>query len=89
MSTKEIHKQIRNNLLVQSDYIIKELYDDVQINRWVKYRQQLRTFFDNLPDNYNYSSIVWPRTPNDIDALYQLAAEGDAEAAKIIKKDKL
>lgn len=89
MPTKEISKQIRNNLLVESDRVIKELRDDTQINQWVIYRQQLRTFFDKLPDDYDYEKIIWPRTPIDIDELHRKAAEGDAEAVKIIKRDKL
>lgn len=89
MPTKDISKQIRNNLLVQSDNIIKDLHDEEQIARWVSYRQQLRTFFDTLPNDYDYEKIAWPRTPDDIDALYRLAEAGDKEAARIIKKDKL
>lgn len=89
MPTKEISKQIRNNLLVQSDNIITELHDDTQINRWVAYRHQLRTFFDTLPDDYDFEKISWPRTPADIDELHRLAAIGEPEAIKTIKKDKL
>jgi hypothetical protein len=87
---KDFIKKVRNNFLVQSDSIIANITDLKEIERWKLYRQQLRTFFDDKPDNFDYiNDLIWPRTPIDIDALLQKAAEGDEEAISIIEKDNL
>ena len=89
MPTLEFTKKVRNNLLIQSDLIIAEITDPIQIDRWMKYRRELRTFFDDKPADFDYTKIIWPRTPYDIDALLAKAAEGDSEAIKIVEKDSL
>jgi predicted nucleic acid-binding protein len=87
MATFEHSKIIRDHLLIESDIIVAELTDAQEISRWVHYRQLLRDFFIDKPENYDYIKIVWPKTPRDIDALKQKAAEGDAEAIAILAKE--
>lgn len=89
MPTKEFIVKVRNNLLVQSDLAIAELTDQTEIERWKVYRQQLRDFFVDKPDDYDYTQIIWPRTPKDIDALKEKAAAGDEIAQEIIQRDNL
>ena len=90
MITKDFIKNVRNVRLAASDSIIAELTDEVEIARWVEYRQQLRDFFVGKPDNFDYeNNLIWPRTPQDIDALKERAAAGDAESAAIIARDNL
>lgn len=89
MSKKDLAVAIRDQLLCTSDQVFKDIYDPKLIERWKKYRHKLRTMFDNLPSNYNYDNIIWPRTPDDENALIKLAEQGDAEAKKIIKKEKI
>lgn len=87
MPTLQHSKIIRNHLLIQSDIRVSELTDPEQQSRWLHYRQLLRDFFVNKPLDYDYTSIVWPKTPDDIDALKQKASEGDANAAAILAKE--
>lgn len=90
MFTKDFIKHVRNSRLAQSDIIIADLTDEVEIARWAEYRQKLRDFFNDKPDDFDYEhNLVWPRTPNDIDALKEKAAAGDTDAAAIIARDNL
>jgi hypothetical protein len=93
MITKDFVKSIRNNLLKESDSIVADYLEQgntEEANRWNEYRIQLRTFFDDKPEDYNYQrDLVWPRTPTDIDALHRKASQGDQEAIEIIQKDGL
>lgn len=87
MPTLEHSKVIRDHLLIESDIIVADLTDSQEISRWVHYRQLLRDFFANKPADFDYEKIIWPKTPRDIDALKQKAAEGDADAAAILSKE--
>jgi hypothetical protein len=93
MITKDFIKSIRNNKLKESDHVIADYLEQgntTEANRWVTYRNQLRDFFDDKPENFNYQTdLVWPRTPYDIDALHEKASQGDQEAIEIIQKDGL
>lgn len=92
-STKEFAKFVRNNRLIHSDKVLSTLIDEnaseAEINRWVVYRQQLRDFFIDKPEDYDYEKLIWPRTPEDIDELKRKAAEGNQEAAQIVQRDNL
>jgi len=79
----------RNELLKQTDRTISALTDIDKINSWALYRQQLRNMFVGVPEDVDWNMIVFPRNPDDIAVLKKLAAAGDADAAAIIKKDKL
>lgn len=87
MPTLEHSKIIRNHLLIDSDAIIAELIDPVEIQRWVHYRQLLRDFFVNKPADYDYEKLIWPKSPRDIDALKQKAQDGDADAQAILARE--
>lgn len=87
MATLEHSKIIRDHLLIESDIIVAELTDAQEISRWLHYRQLLRDFFVNKPADYDYVAIIWPKSPRDIDALKQKAAEGDANATAILAKE--
>jgi hypothetical protein len=93
MITKDFIKTVRNNRLKDSDHVIANYIEEgntEEVNRWVEYRNNLRTFFDNIPDDFDYQKdLVWPRTPFDIDALHEKASQGDQEAIEIIQKDGL
>lgn len=89
MPTKEHNILVRNNLLAESDRIIADITDPVEIERWKLYRQQLRDFFVDKPGDFDYTKLVWPRTPKDIDALKEKAAQGDTVAQEIIERDGL
>jgi hypothetical protein len=84
MATLEHSKIIRDHLLIRSDIIVSELTDPQEISRWTHYRQLLRDFFKDKPVDFDYQQIIWPKTPVDIDALKQKAADGDTEAANIL-----
>ena len=87
--TFENTKRNRNELLKLSDRVFSTITDPVEVARWTTYRQQLRDAFVDLPVDFDWNMFVFPRTPTDIDELKRKAAEGDTEAAKIVKKDKL
>ena len=88
-ATYEKVKFARNELLKSSDRIFATLTDSAEIDAWKLYRQQLRDMFVNLPDDFDWNTIVFPRRPTDIAELKRLAAEGDAEAAAIVLRDNL
>lgn len=85
-SYRDFLKQIRNNILIETDDIIAEIDDAVQLARWQAYRQKLRTFFDDKPEGYDFVGFTWPDNPNNIDALLQKAAEGDVEAIAAVAR---
>lgn len=87
--TKEKTKANRDELLKASDRVFALCTDPVEIEQWKSYRQGLRTMFDNLPDDFDYNMIVFPRTPADIKALKDKAAAGDQEAIEIVQRDNL
>jgi hypothetical protein len=87
--TFEMVKYSRNEMLRASDKVFAKLTDSAEIQAWVDYRQQLRTMFDNIPANFNWATIVFPRNPRDIAALKEKAAQGDTEAIAIIERDGL
>lgn len=87
--TFEKTKINRNELLKNSDRIFVTLTNAAEIDAWKLYRQQLRDMFVNLPDNFDWNEIIFPRTPDDIAELHRLANEGNEEAANIILRDKL
>lgn len=88
-ATYERVKFARNELLKGSDRIFETITDPVEIEAWKLYRQQLRNMFVNLPDDFDWNTIIFPRKPTDIAELKRLAAEGDEEAAAIILRDNL
>lgn len=79
----------RDARLIASDKVFENLTDTTEINAWIDYRQKLRTLFDNLPDNYNWNELVYPKSPDDIKALKEKALNGDEEAKLIIAKENL
>ena len=83
------NKKIRNDLLKQSDVFLAEEFDPEIIQQWIDYRAKLRAVFDELADDFDHTTIVWPRTPRDIAELKKLAAAGDEEAIEIINRDGL
>ena len=88
MTTLEHNRLIRNHLLVESDLILAEQTDPVEIQRWQHYRSLLRDFFLDKPEDFDYEhDLIWPKTPTDIDALKTKAAEGNAEAKAILDKE--
>lgn len=87
MPTLEFSKLVRNNLLKQSDVTISELYDEAEINRWKHWRQLLRDYFVDKPADFDYTQLIWPKSPRDIDALKQKASLGDEEAKNILAKE--
>lgn len=82
-------KYNRNELLKSTDRVFATCTDPEEIALWLDYRQKLRTMFDNLPEDFDYNMIVFPRNPADIRALREKAAAGDQEAIEIIKRDGL
>lgn len=85
-SYRDFLKQIRNNILVETDIIITNIEDPTQLARWQTYREQLRTFFDDKPEGYNFIGFMWPDNPDNIDALLEKAAAGDAEAIAAVAR---
>ena len=83
---RDFLKQIRNNILVETDIIIADIEDSTQLTRWQAYRDQLRTFFDDKPEGYDFIGFTWPDSPANIDALLQKAADGDAEAIAAVAR---
>jgi hypothetical protein len=79
----------RNELLKQTDKVFAKVTDPVEIQQWITYRQQLRTMFDGLPEDFDWNEIIFPRTPMDIKALKDKAAAGDAFAIEIVTRDNL
>jgi len=85
-SYRNFLKEIRNNLLVETDDKVAGIDDPIQLARWQAYRQQLRTFFDDKPEGYDFVGFTWPDNPDNIDALLQKAADGDAEAIAAVAR---
>lgn len=83
---RDFLKQVRNNILVETDERLANITDPAEITRWENYRQQLRTFFDDKPEGYNFVGFSWPDSPDSIDGLKEKAAQGDAEAVEILKR---
>ena len=83
---RDFLKQVRNNILVETDARITEITDPSEITRWESYRQQLRTFFDDKPEGYDFSNFSWPDNPENIDALKERAEQGDAEAIEAVRR---
>lgn len=81
----ESHKQARNFLLKISDKIIADLLDPDDIQSWIDYRQQLRTMFDGLSADTDWNTIVFPRSPNDLKALQEKAAQGDSDSMSVLE----
>lgn len=79
----------RNELLKSTDKIVANCADPEELAGWILYRQQLRDMFKDLPFDYDWNMLVFPRTPTDIAALKEKAAAGDAEAAAIVLRDNL
>ena len=88
MSTtyRDFLKQVRNNILIETDARLADIVDPVEIARWESYRQQLRTFFDDKPEGYNFLNFSWPDSPDSIDSLKEKANQGDNEAKEILKR---
>lgn len=87
--TLSMVKFSRNELLKQTDKKLATITDPDELQSWIDYRQQLRDMFVGLPDDFRWSTIVFPRSPSDIAELKRLAAEGDPEAAAIVLRDNL
>jgi hypothetical protein len=85
----EKSKFTRNELLKGSDLRVATCTDPVELEAWKLYRQQLRDMFKDLPLDYDWNMLVFPRRPQDIAALKEKAAAGDAEAAAIVLRDNL
>jgi citrate lyase beta subunit len=83
-SYRDFLKQVRNNILIETDIKIADIEDATQLARWQAYREQLRTFFDDKPESYNFVGFTWPDSPENIDALLEKAAEGDAGAIALV-----
>jgi len=83
---RDFLKQVRNNMLVETDARLANIVDPVEIARWELYRQQLRTFFDDKPEGYDFLNFSWPDNPDNIDSLKEKAREGDTEAIEILKR---
>jgi hypothetical protein len=89
LPTLENAKRNRNEILKNTDKVFATISDPDEIAAWVKFREQLRTMFDDLPDDFDYNMLVFPRSPVDIKELKEEAAAGDTEAAAIIKREGL
>lgn len=89
LPSKERTKFNRNELLKSTDKVFANVTDPEEIEQWKAYREGLRTMFDNLPDDFDYNMIVFPRNPMDIKALKEKAAAGDPEAIEIVQRDNL
>ena len=89
LPTYEKSKFNRNELLRTSDSKVANCTDPVELARWILYRQQLRDMFKDLPVDYDWNMLDFPRNPLDIAALKEKAAAGDTEAAAIILRDNL
>ena len=86
----EFVRQVRNNLLIQSDIKISEIEDETELARWIQYRQKLRDFLVGKNETYFHNNkLVWPRRPIDIDALKAAAEAGDAESIEIVQREGL
>lgn len=85
----EMSKFNRNEYLKGSDIKVATITDPVELAGWILYRQQLRDMFKDLPVDYDWNMLVFPRRPTDIAALKEKAAAGDAEAAAIVLRDNL
>lgn len=85
----EAAKINRNEKLKVSDKIIADCTDPVEVSAWAKYRQDLRDLFVNIPEDFDWNMLVFPRDPTDIASLKAKAAAGDKEAADIITRDNL
>jgi hypothetical protein len=85
-SYRDFLKQIRNSILAETDIRIAEIDDSTQLARWMTYRQQLRTFFDDKPEGYDFVGFTWPDNPDNIDVLLQKAADGDAESIAAVAR---
>lgn len=85
-SYRDFLKQIRNSILAETDIKIADIEDAALLARWHAYREQLRTFFDDKPEGYNFIGFTWPDSPENIDVLLQKAADGDAEAIAAVAR---
>ena len=79
----------RNELLKQSDKHIVDATSPEERAAWMLYRQQLRDMFVGTPPDFEWSKVIFPRNPVDIQTLKDLAAAGDTFAAEIIERDGL
>lgn len=85
-SYRNFLKQVRNNILIETDIRVVDIDDPVQLTRWQTYREQLRTFFDDKPEGYDFVGFAWPDSPDNIDTLLQKAADGDVEAIAAVAR---
>lgn len=85
-SYRNFLKEIRNGILAETDVKVAEIDNPIQLARWQAYREQLRTFFDDKPEGYDFVGFSWPDSPENIDALLRKAAEGDAEAMAAVAR---
>jgi len=88
-ATRDTVKGVRNALLKISDQHVVEETDPERLAQWLAYRDGLRNLFVGLPDDYDWTKIILPRTPDDIASLKEKAAAGDEEAAAIVLRDNL
>jgi len=56
-------KENRNKLLASTDIDIAELTDELKIQEWKIYRQQLRDMFINVSPSADMNNIIFPIQP--------------------------